>query len=359
MIKCELFSKCGGCNLYKLQDSEYKIYKEQYLKNILFEMPENIFLGMKFPNGKRRRVNLKLDYGVNLGFFKENTNDVVSLKFCPLVADEINNIISPLKQLLKTFTKRSCGEVQITLADNGPIIHFNNIHIMKNDISKIKTFAETNNIILISAGGKNIDNITDSSNIILYQKQVPFVTFNDIQIPLPATSFLQVSKESEIKIVDTVLKEVSNLGINKKLKIIDLFCGLGLFSFYLYDIAEYITAIDCEKESILNINKTAKERQISIIAKVQNLFSKPVKSKDLNNYDLIVYDPPRQAAINQITEIASSNVPYIIYVSCNPVLFKRDAEILIKSGYKIKNITQIDQFPLTYHIELVVVFIRI
>ena len=160
MINCELFSKCGGCNLYSLQDDEYKIYKEQYLKNILTEIPENIFVDMKFPNGKRRRVNLKLDYGVNLGFFKENTNDVIPLKFCPLIADEINKIILPLKQLLKTFTKRSCGEVQITLADNRLVIHFNNIHIMKNDISKIKDFAETNNIILISVGGKNINNIT-------------------------------------------------------------------------------------------------------------------------------------------------------------------------------------------------------
>lgn len=358
MIKCELFSRCGGCNLYSLQDDEYKIYKEQYLKNILSEMPENIFLGVKFPNGKRRRVNLKLDYGVNLGFFKENSNDVVSLNFCPLVADEINNIISPLKQLLKTFTKRSYGEVQITFADNGLVIHFNDIHIMKNDISKITDFAKTNNITFISAGGKHIENITNTNNIVLYQQDIPFVTFNNIQISLPATAFLQVSKESEMEIVNTVLREVLNLNLNKNIKILDLFCGLGLFSFYLYDMAEYITAIDCEKESISNINETVRKRQIPIIAKVQNLFLKPVSAKNLNTYDLIIYDPPRQAAINQINEIVNSTVPYVIYISCNPVLFKRDAKILTKNGYKIKNITPIDQFPLTYHTELVAVFVK-
>ncbi len=358
MVKCELFSKCGGCNLFKLQDVEYQNYKQKYLKEILNNIPEHIFEPMQFPNGKRRRVNLKLDYGVNVGFFKEKTNDVVDLKNCPLVMDEINNIILPLKQLLKTFTKRSCGEVQITCADNGVVIHFSDIHIMKNDISKIKTFAENQNITMISASGKNINNITDSAGIILYEKETSFVVFNDVKINLPATSFLQVSKESENVIVNSVLDQVKNLNINKKLKIIDLFCGLGLFSFYLYDRAEYITAIDCEKQSILNINKIAKENKIPIIAKAQNLFSKPVASKILNTYDLIVYDPPRETPINQIMEIANSNVSNMVYVSCNPILFKRDTDILLQSGYKIKTIIPIDQFPLTYHTELVATFTK-
>ena len=169
---------------------------------------------------------------------------------------------------------------------------------------------------------------------------------------------MQVSKESEKEIVNTVLTQLSNLNINKKLKIIDLFCGLGLFSFYLYNKAEYITAIDCEKTSILNINKTAKENKIPITAKAQNLFVKPIPSKILNNYDLIIYDPPRETPINQIKEISNSNISYIIYVSCNPILFKRDAEQLIKGGYKIKNITPIDQFPLTHHTELIAIFTK-
>ena len=358
MINCKLFSKCGGCNLYKLQELEYKNYKQQYLKEILNNFQDSIFQPMIFPNGKRRRVNLKLDYGVNLGFFKEKTNDITDLNFCPLIADEINNIIQPLKQLLKTFIKRSCGEILITLADNGLVIHFSNIHIMKNDITKIKTFAENQNITYISASGKNIENITNNNHIVLYENEIPFIIFNNVKINLPPTSLLQVSKESEKEIVNTVLTQLSNLNVNKKLKIIDLFCGLGLFSFYLYDKAEYVTAIDCEKTSILNINKVAKENKIPITAKAQSLFVKPIPSKILNNYDLIIYDPPRETPINQITEITNSNIAYIIYVSCNPILFKRDADILLQSGYKIKNITPIDQFPLTHHTEIITIFTK-
>jgi 23S rRNA (uracil1939-C5)-methyltransferase len=52
----------------------------------------------------------------------------------------------------------------------------------------------------------------------------------------------------------------------------------------------------------------------------------------------------------------NSPLKNLIYVSCNPESFKRDAKILIDAGFKIKNLTAIDQFYATKHLELVAIF---
>jgi len=70
--------------------------------------------------------------------------------------------------------------------------------------------------------------------------------------------------------------------------------------------------------------------------------------------DLIVTDPPRAGMNSKARGIIKKISPEkIIYVSCNPSTWARDAGDLIKSGFKLDNIDLIDMFPGTMHIELI------
>ena len=343
--KCMYFGFCGGCQIQGVNRAEYETQKMNHLIGILNGVAfEKINPILTFESGIRRKSTLKIDYGCNIGFFKARSNDVVPIVKCPLLVSEINNLILPLKKLFKTFVKRSDGSIVIAKVDNGVTIHFENINIMLLDKQKIKEFAEKYNILRITSGAEE-----------LYKKEEPVVVFNDVKIPYPPKTFLQPAKETEQKIVDIVLNFIR--GKHYK-KVADLFCGLGLFSFYLKDFSDEVFAFDCDEDAVHQLKRIAHSHHFNIEAKQADLFTHSVKAEKFDDFDLIVLDPPRDGAKAQVSEIAKSKVKTVIYVSCNPLAFKVDAKILDQAGYKLKEITPVDQFPNTKHLELVCLFER-
>ena len=83
-----------------------------------------------------------------------------------------------------------------------------------------------------------------------------------------------------------------------------------------------------------------------------NIFQDNQELKLIENPDIIILDPPR-AGIHSKTliDIMKFNAKKIIYVSCDPSTQARDINILINSGYSVKNIQPVDMFPHTPHIE--------
>ena len=95
-----------------------------------------------------------------------------------------------------------------------------------------------------------------------------------------------------------------------------------------------------------------------IKAEARDLFRRPLMPQELRDYDTVVFDPPRQGAQAQATQLAASKIPTVVAVSCNVTTFARDAKILIDGGYKIDGVTPVDQFRHTPHVELVARFRR-
>ena len=79
---------------------------------------------------------------------------------------------------------------------------------------------------------------------------------------------------------------------------------------------------------------------------------------ELRDFDVVIFDPPRQGAQAQAQQLAASKVPAVIGVSCNVATFARDARILVDSGFRLETVTPIDQFRHTPHVELVARFSR-
>ena len=72
----------------------------------------------------------------------------------------------------------------------------------------------------------------------------------------------------------------------------------------------------------------------------------------------MVLDPPRAGAAAQVALLAAGDVPVIVYVSCNPATFARDARVLIDAGYALGPVQPVDQFLWSSHVELASVFRR-
>lgn len=78
----------------------------------------------------------------------------------------------------------------------------------------------------------------------------------------------------------------------------------------------------------------------------------------MKGVDAVVFDPPRAGAAEQTLQIAQTKASVVVGVSCNPTTFARDARILIDAGFRLEQVTPIDQFLWSTHVELIGVFRR-
>ena len=142
-------------------------------------------------------------------------------------------------------------------------------------------------------------------------------------------------------------------------KIGDLFCGAGTFTFPLATVAPVLAA-DASAAGIaaLKAGMGSARGLKAITAEARDLFRRPLAPWDLRGCDAIVLDPPRAGALEQTRQIAGTKAHTVVYVSCNPVTFARDARVLIEAGFRLEQVTPVDQFLWSAHVELVGVFRR-
>jgi 23S rRNA (uracil1939-C5)-methyltransferase len=180
------------------------------------------------------------------------------------------------------------------------------------------------------------------------------IFYPNFKINLDSDIFIQATKsglQSIIKIIRNFLEQ------NKNIKnIADIYAGFGAYTFAIQDLAKEISAFEGEEKMIALINKNAAANNLAKIkSSTRDLFLDPIRASELKKFELAIINPPRNGAAPQISEISKSSLKNVIYVSCNPESFKRDAEILIDSGFKITNLTALDQFYSTKHLELVAI----
>ena len=75
-------------------------------------------------------------------------------------------------------------------------------------------------------------------------------------------------------------------------------------------------------------------------------------------FNKILLDPPRSGAAFALSALVELAAEKILYVSCNPATLVRDAEILLKSGYRLAKVAMVDMFPHTGHLESISLFER-
>jgi 23S rRNA (uracil1939-C5)-methyltransferase len=90
----------------------------------------------------------------------------------------------------------------------------------------------------------------------------------------------------------------------------------------------------------------------------RDLFRNPLQPDELNRFGAILLDPPRAGAREQVAHIAASTVARVVYVSCNPSSWARDAATLLAGGYRLMELRPVGQFRWSTHVELASLFVR-
>ncbi len=133
---------------------------------------------------------------------------------------------------------------------------------------------------------------------------------------------------------------------------IDVACGTGFFTIPLSGIFSGGTGIDIDRKNIESAKKNAMLNSAENIAFISGDAAGLSASK--GRYSAVVVDPPRTGLDRKTRAAVTRCAPEtIVYVSCNPATFSRDAADFIAAGYAIEKMSFVDAFPFTYHIETV------
>ena len=305
MKSCPFFGICGGCKYDFASDH----YREQKLSE-LCDFPltgDARWIGI----GTRRRGDFCFA-GNQFGLFESRSKNIVPVRNCPNLVPEINAVL-PRVAVLPFGAAGSC---LITACENGIDIVIN---------SDVPYFTPEFKSAVAQVGAIRVV----WNDKIVFQSEKPIIKFGDVAVEYPAGAFLQPGKIGEGALREMVVDAVADAR-----RVADLFCGLGNFTF-----ATHADGFD-----------------IVGAGEKRDLFTHPLTVGMLKKYDCVIMDPPRAGAMAQCRELAKSDVPRVIYVSCNPQTFHRDMEILTHGGYKLRDLIPVDQFVGSAHWELFSVF---
>ncbi len=142
-------------------------------------------------------------------------------------------------------------------------------------------------------------------------------------------------------------------------RIADLYSGIGTFTLPLAERAEMhavegltaaLTSLDAGWRGTPGLRRVTTE--------TRDLQRRPLLADELARFDAVVIDPPRDGRARQAAALAQSAVPVVAWVSCDPVTFARDARRMVDGGYVLDDVTVVDQFRWSPHVETVAAFRR-
>lgn len=357
---CAHYESCGGCQIQHISDAHYKDWKNDTIRGTLEKAkvaPEVWGEPIFIPHATRRRATLaafKTAKEITLGFHQSKSHELQPVEDCLLLTPALNNLVQHIKPYLIRFLKEQTPtDIQLQDVDGaiemiiiGPLSRSGEA-----DTNQRKIIAEMCEELKIARVGWQAKEFAEIEPVISIAPVVK--TYGDMKVDIPMGAFLQPSAEGEAALVSLVQNAMPR---KKKMKIADLYAGCGTFTGPALKNGA-VHAVEENGKAVQAIFGASKKVP-NLTAEKRNLTAEPMTVRELKNYDVVIFDPPRAGAKEQCEKLAKSNVETVIAVSCNPATFARDAKILVEGGYKFKKLTAVDQFIWSPHSEVVGVFSR-
>ena len=374
--KCPYFTLCGGCHWLNIQHSAQLEYKVKFIDHMLLSVAklpdvkinkplvyENLFY-------YRNRAHYKLKYNgkkIELGFNRAQSHEVVGVEKCMILHPKINELAEVIARELslhKNQVKLYSEEKQrgylryVTIRVNlkGEAL----VTFVTAD-KEIKPFIQAAADVLakdpaVKGVVLNVNQEPDTSVFgkrekIIYGKPYIIETASGIDFALDSATFFQVNA----KMLEHMVKFTGD-NLSEGAVVLDLYGGVGALTLPSHKKLKNIVIVDIDSSNTDRVSAVCKKNNINNVT-VINASAEAAVDRVLNEkrIDEIVIDPPRQGIhAKVIAALKRSNIKKLIYISCNPMTFARDM-FELKEKYQLDEITPLDQFSQTYHVELMAV----
>ena len=379
---CQHFDICGGCVWQDLEYSEQLRYKRKQVVDCLQHIGRlgaidvGDAVGVENPFFYRNKMeysfNRDREGGFVLGLHRRGHFDrIFNVEQCLLQSEESNQIVN----WFRDYVAKNDIPVYDVTDHNGFLRFFviregkNTGQVMLNIVTVPGEFPEVARLIdgILARFPRIttvVQNINAAKSNIARGEEERILHGNGFMeervlgrsFRIYANSFFQTNTVQAEKLYSTAIEF---LGLNSEDHLLDLYCGTGSIGICASEKAGRVTGIELELSAIKAARQNAEINGIGniefIAGSVQDFL---IEEKELlSTVTMALIDPPRAGLHPKALKgLMALRLPRLVYVSCNPATFARDAAELVQAGYKLLWITPIDMFPHTMHIELVARF---
>lgn len=379
---CPVSVQCGGCVYRHISyEAELRAKRQKVADCItrIGKLDAGFVQGIipsKNINSYRNKamipVGLDKNGEVIMGFYARHSHRIVPCIDCRLSPDIFNEITADVYAFIRhrpqlVYTPQNRGGVRhlyLRYAEsNGNVMvcivagkrHFDGDSLLYNSLSE--KYPSIKSIVV------NVN--PDDTNVILGKKC--YTVYGDdcigdtlcgLRFELAPRSFYQVNRTQAERLYG-VAKEYAQL--TGKETLLDLYCGTGTIGLSMADRCKRLIGVEIIPEAIENANANARRNDIKnarfICADATEAAAR-LKGEGIRP-DVIVVDPPRKGLTPELIDtIAEMHPDRVVYVSCDPATLARDLAIFTEKNYSVKEITPVDLFPKTSHVETVVMMSR-
>jgi 23S rRNA (uracil1939-C5)-methyltransferase len=346
---CPHFTVCGGCQTQHWDFARYRDWKRGLVIEALRQAGLDAPVGELIDahgEGRRRAVfhaRTSAHDVLEVGFAAYRAHHIVSIDRCPVLAPALAGALPAAWALAEALRAGKPLDLQVTGTQGGLDVDVRGSGPLKaRQASELAKLAEKHRLARITRHGE-----------LIAQRASPIVRIGKAAIVLPPGAFLQATAQGEAMLAQLVTEHAGDARL-----VADLFCGVGPFALRLAERARVVAA-DADAAAIAALREAAKAPGLKPVeAETRDLFRRPFAPDELKPFAALVFDPPRQGAQAQARQLAASKVPLVIAVSCNAATFARDARLLVDGGYRLTDVTPVDQFRYSPHVEIVAKFVR-
>jgi 23S rRNA (uracil1939-C5)-methyltransferase len=343
--------------------------------------------------GYRRKVSLHSDKNNRIGFYKRDSQEVVSISACLISTKKINEFI---KKISSEGEKIFCGKVFKIIVEEADNEGINATFMTESTLlqEEIRLMADS-----VSDICRNYRIISRAINVYTSgSSEIKLSLYEGAAISFPPATFSQVNSIINRLLIRDIVEDAL---LEKPEHILELYAGAGNFSIPLGLNKICVTAVEIDKQLVeygqqtvhdlglsdtvffvcTSVEKFLKERALTYVperrdtvkriekkVQKQGLDISPITEEGISSVssycedkrketiDMIIADPPRSGLKSCIDTLPHAKK--LVLISCDLASFTRDVWDLIVRGWKVKKIVPYDMFPQTTYIELVTYFYK-
>ncbi len=379
-MHCRHAGVCGGCSLLHLSYSDQFTGKEASLRRLLgrfIPQPpgQPLFLPVESQPDSPQHFRSKVAFvfapgatgrGLVMGHYQRGSRRVVAVEECPVHSARGNRIAFALRDHLQRAGISAAGPsldgilrhlVIRTTADERQAVAM--LVVTRNDKSlraPIRAFLESaerpegffvnvhdeDSPYMVGDRTLKIDGIAN------VREQI-----NGVSFLISPTAFFQTNVAAATVLQSYVVDAVAGAS-----RVLDLYCGSGLFSLPIAAAGARTLGVEENRQSTEDAALNARLNRIptSRVRFIASRVEDAVRAATREPWDAVILDPPRQGCSDQVLEAVFQDMapPRVVYVSCNPESLAAELPGIVECGYVVEELRAVDMFPHTDHIEAIV-----